>query len=234
MKKFTFLLLMACFVVLNANAQNAKLPKDYHYGNITMKDGSVLGGILHVLGGEEMPWFNQAMVEFITIEKFNNGNFKKKDVKAYKPKDIAGYDFDGRKFVSVKYANLSAVGPDMLARFYFLEPLTEGKITLYRFYQTAVTEGTDDVIIADMKRCLENPEVLVKKNEDKIKNVAAVEFADYISDNETVLEKYYAGSYGFKPAKSKDQKGVKGFLIQVMDGESINTYVLAIVQEYNQ
>jgi hypothetical protein len=236
MKKNLLILMVLNLMALAAFAQEPVLNDNQFKGHIIKANGETEEGILELRGGQFSPWANQTEVKFISLEKFTSGQVKKKDWTAYSPKQISGYSIGEKTFVSQKYANMAAVGPDMLARMYFIEKVVDGKLTIYRFYETPLMMASGPNASAELEasqlQCRNHPQVLVQKDGGKVKGLGEIDITKYIDDNAEVLEKYNTGGYGFLPKKG-EKKGLGGMIAQSDDNETLKQYIVTIAQEYN-
>lgn len=235
MKKNSLFLLMLCMLSISVFAQKMPLKDNQYRGHIIKSDGALEEGIIQLKGGDTSPWLNQGELKFLPLAKYEGGEVKRKDWEEYSPKQISGYKIGEKTYVSQKYANLSAVGPDMLSRPYFLEKVVEGKLTLYYFYETPPTvySGGDIAQLAEeAKTKCRIPQVLIQKDGDKLKNLRAIDFRDYIGDNVEVLGKYNAGDYGFVP-RAQEKKGLANLTARAEDGEILENYIVPIATDYN-
>ena len=222
--------LLFCFVLHGQN----ELQKGQFKGYIITKKGKQ-EGIIWVNGGTSAPWGHQKKAYFITEDGFNKmKKNKRKYFEDFKPKDILGYGYDGNDFVAVKYADLSAVGPDMLPKMYFLKSLVQGKICVYRYYRTPSTVVSGDDINKTDEEWAEDNELVIKKGKEKARNAERVEMVKLLDDCQAVKDKYMDGGYGFTPKNDGSKTGMKKIFAKMGDRSEIDEAIIKIATEYNQ
>jgi hypothetical protein len=227
------LILIAMLFSANIFGQN-ELQEGQYKGYILTKKGKQ-EGIIWVSGWINTPWSHQKKVSFITEEGFKQmKKNKRKYFEDYKPKDILGYGYEGAEFVSVKYADLSAVGPDMLPKMYFLRALVQGEISVYRFYRTPPSVQSGEEINKTNEEWAEDNELVIVKGKEKAKNAERIEMMDIIGDCQTVKDKYLDGGYGFEPKNDGSKDGLKKVFAKMGDRSKIDEAITKIAKEYNE
>lgn len=239
MRKSIAILIVLALSFTSLYAQR-ELKDNQYKGKIIMKNGKEKIGIIELKGNEiQSPWSKQEDVKFISEENFKKEKIKRKDKEKFSPKDIQGFYAADRYFESAKYSDMSAVGASMIPKWYFMEKLVDGKIDIYRFYRSpgkvGIAVGEEE--IAEMERfeeeCRTQPDMLIKIDDDKIKNVLNVDIYDYIAECETVVAKYKNGDYGIKPLDNDDKKGVGKFVSKTLDANRLNSSIIPIAEEFN-
>jgi len=236
-KRILLIAFIAGFMVTNSVAQEYELAFDESPGYIITSKGKKVDGYLD-LSADKYPWYDQEDIKFFTEEATKDGKVKNREKEKYDPKDIKGYYTKGFYYESMKYSNMSAVGPAMLPKWYFLKRLVDGKMSIYKFYEKPMQVGESSAVEADTKRALNNPHIVIFKEGDKktekLKNVKDIDILEYISDCEYVKKKYLDGGYGIKPMDNEEKKGVKGFVSRVVDANVQAGYIEEIAKDYNE
>lgn len=266
MKKGFFLLLalMANLSVCFAQTE-LKLADDEAEGYIIDSKGTKHEGIIILASSGHNPWENQDRVYVVdkAVYQAANGKFSKKDRKKFEAKEVKEYVAGKRKFMAVKYNNIqgaaktgtggtsrltaiAGAAKNLASSEFMAEVITEGKITLYRFYNSpppvGVSLGESQAAESARieKECREIYDILYVKegSKDKAKAVARPgevsagkePFKDVIEDCKDVLKKYEDGTYTMKPLK----KGLKGMINEAMSGKSLEEKVVEIIADYNK
>jgi hypothetical protein len=231
MKKFNLLFVLLLFGT--AVMAQTELLNGQHKGYIVTKDGKK-DGIIWMDGADSQPWANQKNIKFLTEDAFSKiTKNKAKYFEEFSSKEILGYGFDANEYEAVKYADMSAVGPDMLAKMYFLKVLTKGNISVYIYYRTppSIVSGSD-VNKTDEEWAQDN-DIVIKKGNEKAKSTESIELVDLISDCPTVKDKYLNGDYGFKPENDGSKSGMKKIWAKMGDRAKIAEAVVYIAKDYN-
>jgi len=147
-------LLLGFFSALNAQIE-AKIQQERVVpGAIFLHNGQEIAGYVKVgslFNSEVIPpclCDFQNIIYFIPKDVFENTpKIDNRLYKSYKTKDISGYRFLDMEFESVKYADLSAVGPDMLSRWRFLRRIINGKISVFYFYPLHSRSIEDGILL---------------------------------------------------------------------------------------
>lgn len=125
-----------------------------------MQEEGVVPGIIYKNGGEVQgyirkmgttysenktyaaPWEFQSKIKFIPKDVFEkNEKIKNKFYEEYESKDCDGYKYDTLNFESVKYADMSAVGMNMLPKKMFMRRISEDKISLFYYFNSPPAVG---------------------------------------------------------------------------------------------
>ncbi len=202
-------------LVLPLMAQDAS--KGQFAGYIIEKKGKKKEGIIEL--HMSYPWENQRSIKFIPkkVWEKNDGDVKKKHKEKFKAKDLDGYGYDGREFVTMKYTSLGdgtntspnkftgAMGAlgNLSKNQHMVEQLLSGKVDVYRFYNyppdMSVQVGSEESaeynqMINELKN---KPDALVKKGKKgKVKSFKGMlSFKKYIGDCEIILNKFENNEY---------------------------------------
>jgi hypothetical protein len=173
-----------------ANGQG--LADNYLKGSIYLNDGQVIEGYLYfnILNPDQFQKTVSYITEVIYQSVKATDKLRSKDIQEVKAKDAKYFQLaDGRKFVTMKFADMSAAGAASIPSYYFFEEIVSGKISLYRRY---VTDGllaiTDEAKDAAKEWILSNYQLLIV-SDDKVKSISNIAVPDYIADNSEVLAK---------------------------------------------
>lgn len=219
----------------NAN-EEYELRRNEQMGYIVNKSGEKIEGIVKLAGDEENPWMNQKKVRFIAQSDINQEK-KRQKLKVLDADDMTEYvaiDKDGseRHFRMIKFTNKregfgnsGGLGgkiktiKNLSSTTHMAEVIVNGPITLYRLYgyPSPVAVGKKDVEEAekDERDLRENPDLLVQKGDDKVKELAVADIKALVADCKTVSEKLASGGYSsYDPAKEEKKKSGMGKLIK--------------------
>lgn len=219
----------------NSN-EDYELRRNEQMGYIISKTGEKTEGIVKLAGDEEHPWMNQKKVRFIAKSDINPDK-KRQKLKALDADDLVEYvaiDKDGseRHFRVIKFTNKregfgnsGGLGgkiktiKNLSSTTHLAEVIVDGPITLYRLYgyPSPVAVGKKDVEAAekDEKELREHPDLLVRKGNDKVKELAVADIKGLVADCKTVSEKLASGGYpSYDPAKEEKKKSGMGKLIK--------------------
>lgn len=181
-----------------------------------MQDEGVVLGVLYKNGGEvegyikkmgsihfngknyAAPWEFQSKIKFIPKDVFEkNEKIKNKYFEEYEAKDCDGYKYDTLTFESVKYADMSAVGTNMLPKKMFMRKVSEDKISLYVYFNSPAAFGAYQP--GEYEKHLEecaviNPVYRIGKN-GKLKLVSNLNIEKELASCPMVVEKQSKGEY---------------------------------------
>lgn len=231
MKKLSLLIALFTFSTIYINGQN--LADNYVKGSIYLNDGQVIEAYLFfdILYPEQF----QKSVSYINEATYQNlvatDKLKTKEVEEVKAKDAKYFQLaDGRKFVSLKYADLNSAGAGSIPTYYFFEELVSGKISLYKKYNSSVAITiTDESKQAEREWVKSNFELLIQAGDKGPKNISTIALPDYISDNAEILEKFNNNQYG----KLKQVFGKKIKMGEVKHSEHEKDFI-NILNDYNK
>ena len=171
MKKFMIstTLLFVFFSAINAQIEEKMRKENVVAGAIYEKNGQTIEGYIKIMGEEADPEFLtessysslvdfQGNIYFIPKDVFESTpKIKSNSYKKYSPKNLSGYRYAHIEFEAVKYSDLSALGPGMIAKWIFMQRISKGKISTYYYYNPE----------------LKNKVVMYRKNTDeKVRQVA--------------------------------------------------------------
>lgn len=244
--------LVLCAAVLlffgKLSGQIEMAPDQFKGYLILDKKGKKREGVIE-LNSLKNPWENQRRVKFIEEKAFEGKKLKDKDKEEFKPKDIEGFVIGDRVFETQKYTDLgSAVEGDQVNRVtglaslgsaltkneHFLERITQGAITLYKFYseppavKAAANKDQSDALDQMEENSRRHYDILVKKGDEKLRNFKNINMEEYFSDCPEVWKKYQDGGYKMEP------KGLKGLLSKALPGDLLQEMALEMVNDYNR
>ena len=222
-KLFTLVMALSGYLL---SAQD--LAENQHLGKIIKSDASTEDGVIEA--NTEFPWSFQKEIKFYDT-KLLGTKIKGKDKKEFGPKDIRGFTFDDRTYESNKFADLSAVGPASLGAMYFLEVVLTGKINLYHLYDSPPTfiSGTT---IEEANAAARTPRLLIKKGDDKVKELTNNNISKFIEDCPSVLAKYDKGEYG-NTVRDPNKSLAGNLLAKALAGSPQEAILMDIVKDYN-
>ncbi|MGQ1947672.1 hypothetical protein ACT3CD_11300 [Geofilum sp. OHC36d9] len=215
-----------------------------------MKDEGVVSGVIYKNGGEiegyikmtgmaytneewfPAPWQFQSGIKFIPKDVFEkNEKIKNKFYEKYGAKDCDGYRYDTLVYESVKYADMSAVGMNMLPKKMFMRKVSEDKISLYHYFNTppAVVSGSEGFEPYYLE-CANILFVYRIGKDGKLKLVNDLNIEKELSDCPMVLEKQSKGEY--KIVGSKEESS--GFNKLVNNSVFREEVRLQAIEDYNQ
>jgi len=231
-------LAFGCIVSLAFTTTYDPKPGQYK-GEIIQRSGKNLIGYVDLNGSDKEPWKNQKSVKFFTEDAAADGKVKGKEMQKFKPKDCAGYTFEGRTFDS-RELSLDKVltGIGMGKKGHFLEKLVDGKVELYKVYATPeeligfVTEEDKIKHREECERIIENPDMIMEKDGDWYA-LGNSDLRDMIGDCETVLEKYHNGDYGFTPTNPDAETKVGKLIANASMMEKAREVLPEIIADYN-
>ncbi|HBF18868.1 MAG TPA: hypothetical protein DDW81_02160 [Cryomorphaceae bacterium] len=219
-------------------AQTYKLKSDEMKGQIVTLKGEVLNGYIKLKGDTRSPWNNQESVEFFTEDAMADGKVKGKEREKYRPDDIKAYIAGDRYFEAQKFSLMKMTMGMGIAKWYFIERMVDGDISLYRFYDTpdAVTVTTTEAERVAYEEELEsmrtNPNLLLKKD-DEMTTLQKVDFAAYISKCPEVQEKYKTGGYGIEPFHQDAETKLGKFIAKQVNSQQVMVVLPQILEDYN-
>jgi hypothetical protein len=219
---------------LHTYGQEFKLKANQCHGKIFVSESETLEGIIELNGDDSSPWKNQEKVTFIDKDVFATGKVKRKDKKTFKPGDIIGFEFDGRKFFTKQFWGLGMVTIKIGKNLYFLEKIVDGKISVYNYFLTPapVTTGSGSME-EEHKRC-RVANFILEKDDLPLKGCQDVVILDYIADCDAVTEKYKNGGYGFTPVIQENKSKLAGMASKMVDSERINEIIIPLISDYNK
>lgn len=203
-------------------------------GTVINLDGTETEGIIEA--NLQYPWIIQKHIRFFDKSLLEQDRVKLKDKPKLDAKELLGFSFADKKYEAYKYADLSALGPKTLGSYYFFEQAVDGPIKLYKFYDSppTVMQGDPEVIYEELRN---NPNLFVKKGDEKIDILSASKLQNMISDCPEVAAKYDKGEYGNKLKEEEDgkKKSKLGKLInKTINTPSPESYAWDVVKEYNE
>jgi hypothetical protein len=184
MKQLVFLtVLLSLFITVNAQIEE-KMKAERVVKGAIFQDGQEIEGYIKSLGQVyshntqqyyPAPWEFQGNINFIPKDVFENTvKISGKLYKKYGPKDISGYRYEDLEFESVKYADMSAVGMNMIPKKMFLRRITNDKVSVFYHYDTpssVVVGGTFEEAYAE---CAQERVVYRKGIDGKVKLITGI------------------------------------------------------------
>jgi len=162
----------------------------------------------HTVDGPS-PWRLQSEIQFISKEDFEKlTKIKKKNFKKYEPKDCDGFIFDTLTYLSVKYADMSAIGTNMIPKKMFIRKALDGQITLFYYYDTPPSIGNINEIEQAKIDCAKPKLVYRIGDSGKLKSIGNLNIEKELSDCPMVVEKQKNGEY--KIVGKEDEKASTG------------------------
>lgn len=199
------LILCMCFGQNASSQLEEKIEKEGVVTGVIYKDGGEIHGyikkrgyIRHETRILPAPWFIQKEISFIPKDVFeNNEKIKNKYYDKYTPKDCDGFDFDTLTYETVKYADMSAVGFDMIPKKVFMKKVLSDKISLYHYFKSPprVFSGDKEEFKEMYKECSKINLVYRVGDDGKLKLVNDMNIEKELSDCPMVTEKQSKGEY---------------------------------------
>ena len=174
------------------------------------KDGKEIEGYIKAMGkvyGSDhqaypAPWHFQGDIKFIPKDEFENTpKITGKMYKKYGPKDIGGYRYEDMYFEAVKYADMSAVGLNMIPKWMFLRKIISGKISVFYHYSSPPTVTVGESFESYYEECTREKIVCRKGEDGKMKLMGSInslniekDFEDCPYVTEKITNKEYSGT----------------------------------------
>lgn len=175
------------------------------------------------------PWDYQKEILFITVEELSKlKKVKRKYFEKFRAKDIDGYVYDSLEYISVKYADLTAVGPGMLPRQMFLRKVVDGPVSIYHHFNSppAVASGPEGFKPYYLE-CAKPTVVYRIGDQGKPRPLNSLNIKKELADCPHVIEKYESGQYGDEDEKT-------GKLIQFAGNTLAREQLrVAVISDYN-
>lgn len=190
--------------------------KDFVKGDITLANGKVINCYIEY----HFPGVMQNGVTYLDETEYqllkNGKKVKKKLFNKLSPKKIKEIKLsNGRKFKTVKFSDLTAVGLGTIPKLYILEIVVDGNISVFKKYSktggVSIVSGDEAAAIVQdiegkkQKLSLEEKiaasnqsfEILIHKKGDKMaKSISSIVIDKFIKDKKDVFDKYKSGQYG--------------------------------------
>jgi len=182
MKKNVFLtvFLLSIFCLASAQEIEQKMKDQGVAKGVIYKDGKEIEGYIKQKGKVygftsaqylPAPWDFQGDIKFIPKDEFENtAKIKGNMYKKYGPKDISGYTYEDTYFEAVKYADMTAVGLNMIPKWMFMKKVINGPISAYYYYDTPTIIVSNDAE-ATYKECAQEIVVYKKGKDGKLKAI---------------------------------------------------------------
>lgn len=242
MKRSLFVLLSVLTSSLIFGQQELK--KNQFEGYVVLKNGDRKEGIIEIKNVDH-PWSFQEAFKFFDKSLLENDKIKKDDKKEYKPGDVIEYGYGGKRYGLVSYTNNNQAEGNALTSGmsalknatqtkHFAEVYREGKVSLYRFYNSPpdfyVTSGNDEAQKMDdfIRDCKTNYDILIEKGEEKAKSFDDINVGKFFKDCDFVVKKYKNKEYTKKPVTGLKSM-VKAGLLR---GEPLAAAALEMIVDY--
>lgn len=213
-----------------------KMEKEGVVAGVIYKNGGEIQGYIRKTGMAHVidkvypaPWLFQSEIRFIPKDVFdNNEKIKNKFFETYEAKDCDGYKYDTLVFESVKYADMSAVGMNMLPKKMFMRKVLDDKISLFHYFKSppAVISGSFESIYIDCAK----PNLVYRVGKDgKLKQVNDLNINKELSDCPLVIEKQSKGEYEVVGSKGESSR-LKKLVDNMVFREQVR---LMAIEDYN-
>jgi hypothetical protein len=239
------LFLFICFILFTSSVfSQAELKENQFEGYIIQKNGTKKEGIIEIKNIRQ-PWSFQEPFKFFDKSLLGNDKIKKSDKMECIPGEVIEYGFGDKRYVLVNYVNnnqaeggtlttgLSALKNATQTK-YFAEVYREGKVSLFRFYNSPpefyVTSGEDEAAkMRDfIEDCKKNYDILIEKGEEKAKSFEQISIKKFFKDCPFVIKKYEDNLYTKKPVK-----GLKSMIKDsLLRGEPLAAAALEMIVDY--
>ncbi len=178
------------------------------------------------------PWQFQDGIKFIPKDVFeNNEKIKGKFYEKYDAKDCDGFKYDTLIYESVKYADMSAVGMNMLPKRMFMRKVLDDKISIFHYFDTppSVVVGSDKFAPFYIECAKVNLVYRVGKD-GKLKLVNNLNIEKELSDCPMVVEKQSRGEY-----KELGEEGESSGLNKLVNNSLFREEVrMMAIEDYNK
>ena len=243
MKKIFFIIALILSIFTFSFGQIEKKMKDENVvaGSI-IKDGKEIVGYIkrmdyEYFGGKKYPspWSFQSEIKFIPKDIFENTKkIKNKLYKKYTPKDCDGYKYDTLIYESVKYADLTAVGTNMIPKKIFMRKVVDNKISIFHYFKTPpsvmVSQGDNNSIDKTLTDCATIQYVYRIGKDGKLKLVEDLNIEKELADCPMVVQKQQKGEYKVI-GKEGSSSGLNKFINNI--AYRVDVRLMAIA-DYNQ
>jgi len=222
----------------------SELKENQFEGYVIKADGKRMDGIVEIKNISH-PWSFQETVLFFDKSLLDNEKVKKKEKTECRPGEYVEYGFQDRRYALVSYTNLNqasggttttamSVMKGATQTKFFAEVFREGKVSLYRFYNSPpdfwVTTG--DAQAQEMQTfirdCKENFDILIEKEGEKAKAFGGISVKKFFKDCDFVVQKYEDKKYTKKPVK-----GLKSaFASENLRGDALANAAMEMITDY--
>ncbi len=219
MKRSLFIQLILLVVPYLAFGQlEAKMAKQDVVPGAIYRGGEKIDGYIKMTGTTwtadktfSAPWQFQGPIRFIPKDLFETSEKIKGKMYEYcKPGDIDAYEYGGNYYESVKYADMSAVGTNMLPQKMFMLRVLEDKVSLYQFFNSPPTVITGEKSVEEyFTECAEPQWVYRVGPDGKLKLVSDMNIEKELADCPMVAEKQSNGEYKVLGKEGQNSGGNK-------------------------
>lgn len=177
---------------------------------VITNDGQEIEGII-LNYFAKTPWNLQKGFSFVPQSKIVNGDYDKKAVEKFKPKEVEAFVISDKIYVSALYSDVSKLenaNPlGMVAKPYFLELAQNGKTKLLHFREFPISAGNLSMIARDeeAKREAEPTVLILGEGEEKAENLTTKAIEDILEKKPAVFARYKKGEFS-KDGKPIDTK----------------------------
>ncbi len=246
--KRTSLLFALSFTLTFALFGGHRSASDYIKGEIDLMDGKTIAGYIEYY--EDSPGILQKGIDYLTPEVYQllekGEKIKGKQINSLKPKEVKEIRLSNdKKFIAVKYADLTAVGAASIPQVCIFEVVVEGKINLYKKFPEVgglqVVSGEEAAAIMDpvemtkeqkIEKAQSVYEILIFKDSKMPKSISNIKLTDFISDNEAVLDEFNNNS---------EYSGIRAMLSSKIKPGNFNSNhpkyaaeLIQLIQMYNE
>jgi hypothetical protein len=241
MKKSALCLLFAVsFSMLAYGQLEEKIKEEGVVSGIVYKNGEEIHGYFRKTGTTwsrdviyPAPWEFQNGVKFIPKDVFEKTEkIRNKMYASIEAKDCDAFKYDTLMFESVRYADMSAVGMNMLPKRMFLNKVIDDKISVYYHYYSPPSVVTGEEGFAPYYIECGKPNVVYKIGEDgKLKLLNSLNIEKELEDCPTVVEKHANGEYKVLGGEGEARSGFNKLLNNAVFREDIR---LQAIVDYNE
>lgn len=145
---FLTAVLIASFAVANAQIDlEERIRRENVVRGAIFKNGEVIEGYIRKMGTTvwqndtfPAPWEFQGNIRFIPKDVFETSERIRANMfRRYRPRDIQGYRYEDMIFESVRYADMSAAGANMIPRQMFLRRIIYDRISVFHHFASPPT-----------------------------------------------------------------------------------------------
>lgn len=221
-----------------------ELKENQFEGYVVKADGSKMEGIVEIKNIKQ-PWSFQETILFFDKSLLDNEKVKKKEKTECKPGEYIEYGIQDKRYGLVSYTNMNqasggttttamSVMKATTQNKFFAEIYREGKVSLYRFYNSPpdfwVTSGDAQAqeMESFIRDCKENFDILIEKEGEKAKAFGGITVKKFFKDCDFVVQKYEDKKYTKKPIR-----GLKSALSsESLRGDALANAAMEMITDY--
>ncbi len=241
MKRVFFLSVITLLLSSSSFCQiEKKMKAENVVKGIVYKNGKEIQGYIKKTGIEytsdksfPAPWQFQSGIKFIPADVFEkNEKIKNKFYDKYRPKDCDGYKYDTLLFETVKYADMSAVGMNMIPKKMFMRKIVDDKISIFFHYASPPSVVGPEGFEPYYLECAKENIVYRKGKSGKLKLVNNLNIRKELNDCPYIMEKYGKKKDQAKEINKEEgnDKIPSGFARNFLFREDFR---LNVIEEYN-